>query len=278
MLNNRELAVAIWFLIALIWALLKKPIRRSIVNLLKSFFVKKIIFPVVCMLIYIFLMVLLFRAVGFWDISAIKDTVFWTFGVALIALFNLSDTVADEHFFRKIALDDIKMVLILEFVVNLYAFSLVLELVIIPIIGFIVMLNTVAGLKPEHKKVKVLLDYILGIFGLVLIVFTFREIIVDFQNFATLKNLRDFLLPPFFTVAFFPFVYLMALYMQYEILFVRMNIKGTNSDLAKYAKRKIVAACHLNLKKLNRISKTPGFLRVNNQDDVLAIIKKAQNK
>jgi hypothetical protein len=278
MLNNRELAVAIWLLIVLIWALLRDSVRHSLGNVLKAFFVKKIFIPIVCMLLYVFLMVLLFIKVGFWDTSAIKDTIFWTFGVAFITLVNLNDVVAEEHFFRKIVLDDIKKVLILEFILNLYAFNLALELVIVPIVSLIVMLNTVASLKPEYKRVKVLLDYVLGIFGLALIVFTIREIVVDFQNFATLKNLRDFLLPPFFTIAFFPFVYLMALFMQYETLFVRMNLRDTKSDLAKYAKRKIVVTCHLNLRKLNRISKIPGLLRVSNRNDVLAIIKKAQNK
>ncbi len=135
------------------------------------------------------------------------------------------------------------------------------------------MLHTIANLKKEYKKMKVLLDFVLAIFGLILIFFTFREIVMNFNNFATLKNLRDFLLPIFFTITFSPFVYVMALYMQYEILFVRMNIRNANPDLAKYARRKIYATCHINLWKLNKLANKKGYIMVSDHDDVIAQLK-----
>lgn len=137
-------------------------------------------------------------------------------------------------------------------------------------------MGTVAESKPETRKLKTFFNFVLSIFGLGLLVFTLRELFADFQNVATLKTLRDFFLPPLFTIAFFPFVYLMALYMQYERLFNRVDFANKDVSLARYAKRRFFAVCHLSLSKLNRFSKNVGFQKLNSRDDVLALIRKAQ--
>jgi len=275
-LNNREIATAIWLTIALVWALSISDVRRSIRDLLKTFFNIKIFVPFVAMLLYIFLMVTVFKKIGFWDVSATKDTILWTLGSAFVTFFNLNKVAEDEHYFKNVILDNIKFVLILEFIINFYSFNFAIELVVIPIVTLIVMLNAYAGLKPEYKRVKTLLDYVLGIFGLCLLAFTFRELILDFQNFTTLKNLRDFFLPPLFSIVLLPFIYIMALFMQYEMFFVRIDIANKNSDIVKYTKRKILATCHFNLSKLNKVSKSAGYPKVNTKEDVLEWLKKAK--
>ena len=276
-LNNREIAVAIWLLILFIWAMSKGSIRHSFLGVLRALFAKKMILAVVCILLYTLLIVIVLERIGFWDTSAVKDTILWFFGVAFVMLVNVNEVVADENYFRKTVVDNVKLILILEFVANLYSFNLAVELVVVPIVSFIVMMNTYAGLKPEHKQAKVLLDYALGLFGIVLIVFTIREISTDFQNFATLKNMRDFLLPIVFTIAFLPFTYLMALFVQYESIFTSIEIVNTDSVLARYTKWNIFAACRLNLRKLNKFSKDVRLLRMNSREDVLALMEKFKN-
>lgn len=277
-LNNREIATIIWLLMFLVWALSKRAIRSSFLGVLKALFAKKMILLTICMLLYILLMVLPFWKIGFWDASAMKDTIQWVFGVAFIMVVNSNKVVDGEHYFRNTISDNIKLILVLEFVVNLYSFSLLSELVIVPIVSFVVMMNAVAGLRPEHKQVKVFLDCALGLFGIVLIILTFHKIAVDFQNFATLKNLRDLLLPPLFTAAFLPFVYLAALFMSYEEIFARIDIANTNSELAGYAKQRILAACHFDLRRLSKLAKQARMLRVSSKDDVLVLIQKCKNR
>jgi hypothetical protein len=215
-LNNREIAVAIWLFIVLLWALSKSSVRQSIPGLFKALFVKSIIVPLTIMLLYILLMVMIFKIVGFWDTSAIKDTILWTASTAIATFFSLNNVVRDKHYFRKAILDNLKLVVILEFLVNFYTSNLIAELLIVPIVTCVVLMSAVAASKPELKRVSIILNYVLGIIGLVLIVIAIRELFVDVQNLATLKNVRDFFLPPLFTIAFLPFVYLMVLYMKYE--------------------------------------------------------------
>jgi len=275
-LNNREIATAIWLTIILLWALSNSSVRRAILEVLKAFFNKKIIIPLIAMLFYIVFMVLAFKKIGFWDVSATKDTILWTLGSAFATYFSINKVEQDSSYFKNVILDNIKFVLIMEFVVNLYSFSLPAELIVMPVVTFIAMLNVFAESKQEYKKVSKLLNFILGVFGLYLLAFTFREIVLDFQNFATIKNLRDFFLPPLFSIILLPFVYVMALFMQYEMFFVRIDIANKNSDVTKYAKRKVLVACHVNLSKLNKVSKNVGYPKVNNKEDILEWLKKAK--
>ncbi len=261
-------------MIIFLWALSVSGARHSIRDLLKTFFTKKIIIPLIAMLFYITLMVIVFEKIGFWDISATKDTILWTLGSAFATYFSLNNVAQDSNYFKNVLLDNLKFVLILEFVLNLYSFSLPVELIVIPIVSFIVMLNAFAESKPEYKKVSRLLNFILGVFGLYLLAFSVKEIVLDFQNFASIKNLRDFFLPPLFSVALMPFVYIMALFMQYEMFFIRIDFANKNPDIAKYAKRKVLAACHINLYKVNKVSKKAGFPKVNDKKDVLEWFKR----
>jgi hypothetical protein len=272
-LNNREIATAIWLTVIFVWALSISGVRRSMRDLLKAFFNKKIIIPLLAMLLYIILMVLAFKKIGFWDVTETKDTILWTFGSAFATYFSLNKAAQDSTYFKNVILDNIKFVLILEFVVNLYSFSLPAELIVMPIVSFIVMANVLAESKPEYKQVNKLFNFILGVFGLYLLAFTFREIVFDFQNFATIKNLRDFFLLPLFSIVLLPFIYVMALFMQYEMFFVRIDIANRNLDNAKFAKRKVIATCHINLSKLNRVSKKAGYPKVNDKKDVLEWFK-----
>lgn len=268
-LNNREIATTIWLTIVFLWALSISGVRRSIPSLLKAFFNKKIIIPLIAMLLYIVFMVVAFEKIGFWDKSATKNTILWVLGSAFATYFSLNKVAQDSKYFKNVIFDNIKFILILEFVVTLYSFSLPVELIVIPIATLIVMLNTFAESKPEYKQVSQLLNFLMGAFGLYLLAFTFREIVIDFQNFATLENLRDFFLPPLFSVVLLPFIYVMALFIQYEMLFIRIDFANKNPDVAKYVKRKVMATCHINLSKLNKVSKKAGYPKVNDKKDVL---------
>ena len=277
-LNNREIATAIWLAVFFLWALSIKEFRHSIPGLLKTFFNGTIIIPLLAMLLYIVFMIMAFKKVGFWDVSATKDTILWTLGSAFATYFSLNKVAQDSTYFKNAILDNIKFVLILEFVVNLYSFSLPVELIVIPIVSFIVMANVLAKSKPEYKQVRKLFNFILGVFGLYFLAFTFREIVLDFQDFASLKNLRDFFLPPLFSIALLPFIYLMALFMQYKTFFIRIDFANRNPDVERYAKRKVLVACHINLATLNKVSKKAGYPKVNDKKDVLEWFKKEGNK
>ncbi len=267
-LNNREIASIIWLTLFLIYLLTLSGVRQSIPGLMKGF-INTLFFPITIMLFYISALVFLLFTIGFWDITALKDTILWIFGTAFVTFFNLSKIGEDEKYFKKLLKDNLKLIIILEFITNLYTFSLLAELIILPILSFLLIVNNLAELKPEYKQVTRFFNFLLGMFGIFIIIFSIKEVYMDFQSFASIKNLRDFLLPPLFLLLLIPFLYFLALYFQYRWLFKFISFANKNSDLSKYAKRKVFTTCHFNLFKLTRVSKKIGYPKVIEENDVL---------
>lgn len=276
-LNNREKAVIVWLLIFLFWALSQENIRTSMLGVFKALFQKKIITVFLAMLVYVFFIILLFSKLQIWNILLIKDTVFWVLGSAFVLLMNVNNATHDDHHFKNILLDNLKLILMLEFIITLYSFNFWIEMIFVPVMFMVGAMGAVAEIKKEYSPVKKIINYVLSFIGIFLIVFAISKIIGNYQGFVTANNLRSFILPPLMTLAYIPFLYIFALIMAYEILFVRLDIFLKNDKiLASFAKQKILRLCFLNLKKLNRFAKesTINLFNLKDKNDVLNLVKK----
>ncbi|MDP2691919.1 MAG: hypothetical protein Q8O95_05990 [bacterium] len=275
--NAREIAIICWLFIFILWAFSQKNIRNSLFGILKSLFQIKILSVIIAAIIYTGLIVLLLAKIGIWEWILLKDTIYWFLAVAFVLLMNTNKVNQENGFFIKILKDNLKVILVLEFILTLYTFNLITEIILVPILVFIGAMSAVSGLKKEYLPVKKIFDFILSLIGIFFIVFAIGKVFGDFQNIMTSQNLKTFILPPLLTVAFIPFVYFFALIMAYETLFVRLSIFNKNDPaLIKFTKRKIIRAYHLNLPKLNRFAKesTQDLMKISAKKDVNAIIKK----
>jgi hypothetical protein len=207
--NNREISTAIWLMVFAIWAITKSGVRAALRNLIRSFLKWQILVPLLAMIVYIALMVWGLSATGFWDASAIKITVLWVFGSALIMLFLANEAQKKEGFFRKAILNNLTLIAVLEFVLNVYTFSLWIELLLVPSLTLIVMLKTVAELRVKvessYKVVDSLLGYVLAFIGLGLLSLTICQVINYPDRFLTIYNLTRLLITcrikfPIFTI------------------------------------------------------------------------------
>jgi len=276
-LNGREKEVIVWFLIFLFWALSQKNIRTSMLGVLKAFFQKKIITVFLAMFVYIFFIILLFSKLQIWNASLTKDTGFWILGSAFVLLMNVNNATQDDHHFKKILIDNLKLILVLEFIITLYSFDFWIEMLFVPVMFLIVAMGAVAEIKKEYLPVKKLIDNILSFIGIFLIIFAISKVIGDYQGFLTANNLRSFVLPPLMTLAYIPFLYIFALIMAYEMLFVRLDIFLKNDKkLAGFAKQKIFRLCFLNLGKLNRFAKesTSDLLNLRDKNGILNLVER----
>lgn len=256
--NNRELATFLWVLILIAVFLFHKKIRSSMVTLIKVFFQKYILLVFLLMFLYISLQIFLLYKVMLWDFSLVKDTVYWILGASVL-LVNVNEATENRLYFKNLVLNNIKLVIIIEFVANIYTFNFVVELFIFPIISFFVIIAAFTEIKKEYLTVNQMANVIIGVFGFVVVIFFFVNLISDFQNFWVLDNLRAFLLPILLAITFTPFLYLVAIYMAYELLFARLDIfLKKDKDVAKYAKKQIFLLCNIKLSRLNR------FMRENN--------------
>ena len=271
LLNSRKYALIIWLVVFFAWAILKKEIRNSFFGIFKTLAHRVFLCTFTALFLYLAFIIFLFSEVGLWNTTLIPETVFWFFGSAIVILFSVNDATQDNQFFKKIITNNLKLLVAIEFLVNVYTFHLVVELILLPIILLIVGVSALAETKKEYAQVKKFTDVILIAFGFFLIIFALFKVFVDYQGFATLTNLQSFILPPLLTLTYIPFLYVIALFMAYETLFVRLNLfTKENKNLRPVAKRKIILLCHLNLWKLNKFSKSSiqQLISLSTADDV----------
>ena len=276
--NNREIATAIWLLVIFILMLFKRDIRKSLLDVIKAFFKIKILSSIFLMIAYTTGIVFVLYQINFWNISLLKDTVVWFCFIGIPISFYSVTSETDQNLFRKVIVDNIKIVIIIEFIVNTYTFSLVGELVLIPVVTFIVILEVFAKTDEKNSSVAKLQNGLLIIIGIVILIFVISNVVSDYKNFVSLDTLRNFLLPPLLTSLFLPSIYFIVLSSTYEQLFVQLNLGGyekKSKKLKRYAKRKIIKHCLLSLKKVKKASNmnTYNLKDIRNEEDVDKMIK-----
>ncbi len=275
--NNREKALIVWILIVLVCIVVSKSFRPPFLSVLKALFARKIAIAMFVMLAYISLVVFAAYKLHVWDISLLKDTIIWGLGTAFIMFMNYDKANTERKYFQKVLLDNVKLVVLLEFIINLYIFNFVVEFLLVPVLFVITAMLVVSGTKQEYKPTKKLLQFVLAIYGISLIIFALVQVIGDFKDFATIYNLKDFLLSPLLTVSFLPFIYLLALYATCESLFTRVDIflKDQNKELIRFTKRQILRACLFNLKKIQRFSKSYSsqLMSIKNKSDIVRLTR-----
>lgn len=274
--NNREIATAIWLLMAFVFALSKRTIRESMLNVIKAFFQPKILLCVGFMILYTIGMVAVLYAANFWNATLLKDTVLWFCFTGMLLAINFVTSKSSENVFWKIIIDNVKVVIIIEFLVNTYTFSLAGELLIIPFLTLIVMLDAVARTDEEYSAVAKLTTGLQITIGLAILLFAVFRAASDYENLGSIDTVRSFLLPPVLSVLFSPFIYLMMLVTNYELLFMRLNL-GPEKDraLKRYAKRRIILHCGLSLKQIRRFlsANALDLMRIRSREDVDKMVK-----
>jgi hypothetical protein len=191
---------------------------------------------------------------GYWDVSMVKATVFWFIGSALVVLFNINKALREEEFFLNVFMDNIKLVLVIELLANFHVFSFVTELVILPLIVLFALLKAYSEAKAEYKQIGKLMNGALTIIGLVFLSLSIKDAFNNIGNFASYTTLKSFLLPIILSISFLPCVYVIAVVMEYELLFIRLRKFLKNKDDLAFSKRRIMLKGLISLKKLKQLS------------------------
>jgi hypothetical protein len=270
-LSSREKASILWVGIFLIWMLSKKGIRGSLSRVLVPFFNKKLLLLYFFMIAYVGIELFLCSKIHLLDISLTKDVIFWILGTAFILLIDSNKVNGGEKYFRKKVFDSLKLVLLLEFIMNFYTFNILVEIVLVPGIFILVVMSTVAGAKDELLPAKKIIDFILAVVGVGIVIYVIANLASNFNELVTFNSVRTFIFPLILTIMYLPFIYFVALIMAYELLFVRLKVLlHHNESLITIVKKKIILLFHINLKDLNNFSSNCAkeLLKVKNKKDV----------
>ena len=278
--NDREKAIIIWMVLFLIWFLSNKSRRESVgqplLALVKIVCTPKVGIALLTMALYMSVLVFAAYRLQLWDMSLLKDTIIWFLGSACIMFVHSSEIGSKEHYFREAIVDTVKLVALIEFITNLYVPNLLIELILVPVIVLISGMIAVAGKKQEHAQTKKVLTTSVGVVGLLLLFFALIRIVFDFKDFATVQTAKSFLLSPFLTIVFLPFLYILAVYAIYDALFSRIDFwLKENKELRNFTKRRIFREYTMRLKRLSKFSEeySGKLMMIKNKTDITSFIQ-----
>lgn len=166
--STREIAAIFWLVVFFIYILINKEIRKSAYRVIIALRNKYIVLAILFLFVYTSLITYFpLYVCGVWDGSMIKDTCIWFLFTALSLLFNINKA-RDFTFFKRIITGNIKVIIIVEFLFNFYTFPLVVELIMLPILTFLTIVQTYTEIHQQQEpKYKITTSCIKTIFSLI---------------------------------------------------------------------------------------------------------------
>lgn len=282
--NNREIAVAFWLLVALIFIILKKDMRTSLARLIDYTLESQLSRIAFFSALYTTIIVVLLHHYDLWQIGQLKNTLLWFFTVAIFSIGHAIQETDTNKIIRTLIVDNLKIIVILEFIIDFYPMSFVTELIFIPFVIFVTLLVAFSEHKKEHKTVHSFFNGVLVVLGALLISRALLQLVTNFNDFAKMSTLADFSLPPLLSLLYFPFIYFFYLYVKYENIFLGLEYLIKDEHLVPIVKRSAVLNFHINTKQLQGWRKSLVWIKIKNKEDIKesiasykALYKKAKN-
>ena len=222
-ISNREWALLIWLGVVLATFLLRSDLRSILLEVVRLPLNRAVVVPVALMAGWVGGMVVGAARMGGWDAGLVPDTTVFFFGTALVLMFSAVQGIGEQRFFRRTTLRVFRVAVVVEVFINLFAFSLVFELLLLPILVILSMLSVVAGSEQRCASVKVLIDTVVALIGFALFAYVLYQVVTDWQDFDRTGALRKFALPLWLATGIVPFVYLVGLYAAYDGAFKRID-------------------------------------------------------
>lgn len=249
--SAREWATIIWLLIFSIFLMFQKEVRKGIKELLKIFFEKKLRILWEIILLYVLMITVIFYKMPIWDNIYIKDIIIWLIFSGLVICMNAASNEADEKYIKKIIKDNLKLTIILEFIMSTFTFDIWVELVIIPVITMITVMNVIAERKEESRAVHKLLDFVLVVAGFWILYETIKIGINEYKELNMLNTLVSFMIPIVYLIMIMPLVYMLEVYSKYEVLFIRMTFKEEKNKKVKRKHRfSVIRICKFSVRRI----------------------------
>lgn len=271
-LDNRETAITLWLFVVLTWMIYNKDIRKSLVDVLKVFFVKQIITSIFLMTLYILIMVLFLSWMGIWNESQFKATLIWSITVGLILLFRVNKISEDKTFFAKAIRENFKLTIIIDFIINLHVLSFWIELILLPITVLIAGILAISATDEKYVVVQKLMNNIAAYIGLFLLAYASWQVYVNFNKITTFETLRSFIIPILFSILYLPFLYFAIVYTAFENVFVRLQFVIKDVSLHNYTKRQLLLNFIFNTQLLPIWLKTAWSRNLDTHSDIKNLI------
>jgi uncharacterized membrane protein len=232
----------------------------------------KVLLPIGVMAAYTAFLAGALRLIHLWNAQLIKETLLWFLLAAVPLLVDAVGQRDPETFFKKAVSDALKVIVVFEFLVGTYTFSLPVEIVLVPVLAFLAAAEAYAGMKPEYAGAARLTGTILAIFGLVIVGSAIARAVGDLSGLANLHTLQQVALGPLFSIAVIPLLYAFTLISQYESLFIRIGPvnEPLPGDIKWYARRSLILHLRFSAARVATFLRSHGLqlMRIRSKEDI----------
>ncbi len=255
-LSNREIATLFWMIVIFTVLIYFSKSSKAFLAVIKAFFAKKLMYCYIVIAVYLFLMIQILNKTIFWETYLFKDFTIWLVGFAMVSFFSINKINTNSELIKRF-LKIFSATIIIDFIINFFTFNLGWELIIIPVVSFIAILQYFAEInkeKPGYEKVSSFLKWVLTIIGFYLLGYIIHKLYHNYNEILKINNLKSFLLPVILSVLYFPIFLLFASIMKYENIFNEINrYRFLENNRKLKIKLAILMYGNLNLDKLDRI-------------------------
>ena len=241
--SNREIAYLFWSIPILIFCLIKIP--KSVQSVTNSFFANKLVTVYLSMLLYTIIEVFFIYKIGLWNSTLIKDTTLWFITFSFLTLYK-SISIRNIKDFIPILNDVFKLTIFVEFIINFTSFTIVVEILMLPLITFIGIIKFLSD-KNENNVLSKFLVNSLAIIGFIYFSFSIYKTLNEYSKFTSTENLNALILPVLLSFMSLPFYYLVAVYNEYQQIFMRVQFMTSDKKNQYKIKRQIFKRALLNL-------------------------------
>lgn len=257
--SNREIALIFWCVIISLYILFSSKVvevRKSFRGVISAFFVRQIQLIIILMIIYISAAVYLLSEFDIWDISQFKNTVIWMVSVASMSFFQIEAIKKDRKFFKHSVLDNLKLIAVIQFIISVYAFPVLAEIILLPILTIIVLMAEVAGKERGQQQVKNILNNIIVGFGLIVMMYAVYMLFADVGKIAKEQTIYDFIIPVLLTFLFLPFIFFLMVYVSYENVLIRLQYSIKEPRHIVFSKVLVMLVFNVRIELLERWAST----------------------
>lgn len=253
-LTTREWAALIWVLGLVVAAIATPFVRRSfapLLLLLLRFWQLQL--ALAAFLGWAALVCYIGGQFGAWHTALLKDTVAWIVVYGFASVLSATRAAKEEHFFRRAALAALSVSALMQFVLNLHTFHLLAELVLLPTVTFLLLLEAVAGRDPRTRPVQNLVNGVLVIVGLWVVVATARGLVDSWRGINPEETGLAFAFSVWFPLAMLPFVYALSLLMAYESALKLSSLRNDGNPPPRSVKAAMLVGLRGDLRAVNEL-------------------------
>jgi len=182
-----------------------------------------------------------------WTTALTATTALWFLFTGFAWFMNLDEAGKDPDFFKRRFFETLGFAAFFEFFLNAQVLPLPAEALGQLFLLVVVLLNVVASQDQQYKPVAKLTTGILVSTSVGLLIFTAIQLTSDWANVDKASLANEFLMPIWLAVAVIPYLYLVAFFMGYELLFIRLNFMNNRRSPRLRAKAGILLGLRVSL-------------------------------